>query len=93
MAGTLVGEEVLTLDAVGDVHRVGPRAPGRRALAGHVSGSGDTIPERHEGAGHRRCEGTTLVVWPVDGEPAELPNPMPPTRPIDRLTETQKEHP
>jgi membrane protein implicated in regulation of membrane protease activity len=63
--GTLVGEEVLTLDQVGDTHQLGHvRLAGERWLA--VSGSGIPIPA------DRRVlvtgvQGTTLVVWPVDG--------------------------
>ncbi len=76
VAGTLVGEEVLTLDAVGDTH-----APGHVRLAGErwlaTSGSGSSIPE-----GARvlvtAVQGTTLVVWPVDGVIApELPSTYP----------------
>jgi len=70
VAGTLVGEEVMTLDAVGDAH-----APGHVRLAGErwlaTSGSGTPIPQ-----GARvlvtAVAGTTLVVWPVDGT-APLP--------------------
>jgi len=76
MHGTLVGEEVITLDAVGDsLHGGHVRLVGERWLA--VSGSGSPIP-----AGTRvlvtAVQGTTLTVWPVDGitpiaEPPELP--------------------
>jgi len=63
--GTLVGEEVLTLDVIGDAHQVGHvKLVGERWLA--VSGSGAPIP-----AGTRvlvtAVQGTTLTVWPVDG--------------------------
>jgi membrane protein implicated in regulation of membrane protease activity len=63
--GTLVGEEVLTLDVIGDEHEVGHvRLAGERWLA--VSGSGLPIP-----AGQRvlvtGVRGTTLTVWPTDG--------------------------
>lgn len=63
--GTLIGEEVTTLDVVGSLDEVGHvRLAGERWLA--VSGSDDPIP-----AGTRvlvvAVEGTTLVVWPVDG--------------------------
>lgn len=63
--GSLVGEEVVTLDVVGDTHQLGHvRLVGERWLA--VSGSGQQIP-----AGTRvlvtAVEGTTLTVWPVDG--------------------------
>ena len=62
--GGLVGQEALTLDVVGDDHRLGHvRLAGERWLA--VSGLGRPIP-----AGTRvlvtAVEGTTLVVWPVD---------------------------
>jgi membrane protein implicated in regulation of membrane protease activity len=79
--GTLVGEEVLTLDVVGDGGDFGHvRLAGERWLA--VSGSGLPIP-----AGRRvivtGVQGTTLVVWPVEGaagyvadlEAAEPPQP------------------
>jgi membrane protein implicated in regulation of membrane protease activity len=63
--GTLVGEEVLTLDAVGDENHVGHvRLAGERWLA--TSGGGTEIP-----AGTAvvvtGVQGTTLIVWPVDG--------------------------
>ena len=64
-----MGEEVLTLDAVGDVHRVGPRPPGRRALAGHQR-LGHAHPARGTKVLVTAVQGTTLVVWPVDGHPA-----------------------
>jgi len=89
VAGTLVGEEVLTLDEVGDVHRIGHvRLAGERWLA--TSGSGAAIP-----AGTKvlvtAVEGTTLVVWPVDAPGIELPPPDASTDPApDR---TQKEQP
>lgn len=72
VAGTLVGEEVMTLDEVGDVHLVGHvRLAGERWLA--TSGSGAVIP-----GGTKvlvtGVEGTTLVVWPLDGAPS-LPQP------------------
>jgi membrane protein implicated in regulation of membrane protease activity len=72
VAGTLVGEEVLTLDEVGDIRRVGHvRLAGERWLA--TSGSGSVIP-----GGTKvlvtAVEGTTLIVWPVDGSPS-LPHP------------------
>lgn len=63
--GTLVGEEVLTLDIVGDVHHVGHvRLAGERWLA--VSGSGVLIPEGAKVL-VTAVEGTTLTVWPIDG--------------------------
>jgi membrane protein implicated in regulation of membrane protease activity len=63
--GTLVGEEVLTLDVVGDTGEVGHvRLAGERWLA--VSGAGTPIPAdtRVVVTG---VEGTTLIVWPVHG--------------------------
>ena len=64
--GTLVGEEVLTLDVVGDARHPGHvRLAGERWLA--VSGSERDIP-----AGTHvlvtAVQGTTLEVWPVEGE-------------------------
>jgi len=65
MHGTFVGEEVMTLDVIGDAHQVGHvQLVGERWLA--VSGSGLPIP-----ADTRvlvtAVQGTTLTVWPVDG--------------------------
>jgi membrane protein implicated in regulation of membrane protease activity len=65
--GTLVGEEVLTLDVVGDVHQIGHvRLAGERWLA--VSGSGSTIPQGSKVL-VTGVQGTTLTVWPIDGAP------------------------
>jgi membrane protein implicated in regulation of membrane protease activity len=91
--GTLVGEEVLTLDVVGAPGHVGHVGlAGERWLA--VSGSGTPLP-----AGTRvlvtAVEGTTLVVWPVDGELTfldqvvvepehQLPEAKPPSDPAER---------
>ena len=65
--GTLVGEEVLTLDVVGDSHQPGARAARRRALAG--------VQRRRIGPSPRgttvlvtAVRGTTLEVWPLEGE-------------------------
>ena len=63
--GGLVGHEGVTLDEVGDAHRIGHvRLTGERWLA--ISGSGQGLP-----AGTvvvvTAVQGTTLVVWPVDG--------------------------
>jgi membrane protein implicated in regulation of membrane protease activity len=63
--GGLTGEEAITLDEVGDSHKVGHvRLAGERWLA--VSGGGGAIA-----AGTTvlvaAVQGTTLVVWPVDG--------------------------
>jgi membrane protein implicated in regulation of membrane protease activity len=62
--GGLVGHEAVTLDEVGDVHRIGHvRLTGERWLA--VCGSGEALP-----AGTAvvvtAVQGTTLVVLPVD---------------------------
>jgi membrane protein implicated in regulation of membrane protease activity len=63
--GGLVGHEAVTLDEVGDTHRHGHvRLTGERWLA--VSGSGVTIPPDATVV-VTAVQGTTLVVWPVDG--------------------------
>ena len=67
--GGLVGEEAMTLDEVGNAHRIGHvRLAGERWLA---ASEGKPIP-----AGTRvlvtAVRGTTLVVWPVDTQ-NELP--------------------
>lgn len=64
--GGLVGQEVLTLDLVGGLERVGHvRLAGERWRA--VSGADIPIPP-----GTRvlvtAVQGTTLIVWPVDGD-------------------------
>lgn len=85
--GAIVGQEVITLDEVGDAHHVGHvRLTGERWLA--VTESGRRLP-----AGTRAIvtavRGTTLVVWPVDGDlelPIDVPpglQPGPPTSPAD----------
>jgi membrane protein implicated in regulation of membrane protease activity len=61
--GGLVGQEAVTLDAVGDAAAVGHvRLVGERWLA--VSGSGDIIPARTTVL-VTAVQGTTLTVWPV----------------------------
>ncbi len=68
--GGLVGQEVVTLDTVGDDHE-----PGHVRLLGEVwlavSGSGESVP-----TGERvlvtAVRGTTLTVWPVN---APAPSP------------------
>jgi membrane protein implicated in regulation of membrane protease activity len=63
--GGLVGLEAVTLDEVGDAHRAGHvRLTGERWLA--ISGGGTAIPP---GAAVvvTAVQGTTLVVWPVEG--------------------------
>ncbi len=64
--GGLVGQEVLTLDLVGGLDRVGHvRLAGERWRA--ISGAqvpippGTTVPVT-------AAQGTTLIVWPVGGE-------------------------
>ncbi len=80
--GSLVGEEVLTLDEVGDAHHPGHvKLAGERWLA--VSELDRPIP------GHTRVlvtgvRGTTLIVWPVDSD-LSLPDDsmfgLPPSNP------------
>jgi len=62
--GGIVGNEAITLDAVGDAHRGGHvRLTGERWLA--VSGSGRAIgPDTTVIV--TAVQGTTLVVWPLD---------------------------
>jgi len=65
--GGLIGHEALALDEISGGHAPGHvRFTGERWLA--VSGDGESIP-----AGTvvvvAAVEGTTLVVWPVDGRP------------------------
>ena len=63
--GGIVGQEVLTLDEVGDVHHVGHALlAGERWLA--TSGSGKPLPA-HTHAVITAVSGTTLVLWSVDG--------------------------
>ena len=63
--GGLVGQEALTLDSVGLPQVRGHvRLVGERWLA--VSGGGATIPA-HTPVLVTAVQGTTLVVWPVDG--------------------------
>jgi len=74
--GTLVGEEVLTLDVVGDVHELGHvRLAGERWLA--ASGSGAAIPKGTKVL-VTAVQGTTLIVWPVDGSSPPPPLDLPP---------------
>jgi membrane protein implicated in regulation of membrane protease activity len=69
--GGFVGQEVTTLDTVGDADNIGHvQLAGERWRA--VSGSDDPLP-----AGTRvmitGVEGTTLIVWPADGHlPVDL---------------------
>ncbi len=70
--GGFVGQEVVTLDEVGGIDRVGHvRLAGERWRA--VSGGDHPIP-----AGTTvlvtAVDGTTLVVWPVDGRLPPLPS-------------------
>jgi membrane protein implicated in regulation of membrane protease activity len=63
--GTLVGEEVLTLDTVGDGNHLGHvRLAGERWLA--TSGGGREIPTGTPVV-VTGVQGTTLIVWPVNG--------------------------
>jgi membrane protein implicated in regulation of membrane protease activity len=63
--GSLVGETVLTLDVVGDARHPGHvRLAGERWLA--TSGADTPIPAG-TAVWVTAVEGTTLVVWPVDG--------------------------
>jgi len=63
--GSLIGEEVLALDIIGDAHQVGHvKLVGERWLA--VSGSGTPIPPGTKVL-VTAVQGTTLTVWPVDG--------------------------
>ena len=68
--GGLVGQEVLTLDTVGGLDRVGHvRLAGERWRA--ISGADVPIPPGRTVL-VTAVQGTTLVVWPVGGElPAE----------------------
>lgn len=64
--GGLVGQEVFTLDSVGDSDRVGHvRLAGERWLA--VSGSDEPIPPGTKVL-VTAVQGTTLIVWPIDGQ-------------------------
>jgi inner membrane protein len=81
--GGFVGQEVVTLDVVGDIDRIGHvRLAGERWRA--VSGSDHPIP-----AGTKvlvtAVDGTTLVVWPVDGRT--------PPPPLDVPDNGETEHP
>jgi membrane protein implicated in regulation of membrane protease activity len=63
--GGLVGQEVKTLDVVGDAHHAGHvRLAGERWLA--VSGTDRPIPA-DTAVLVTGVQGTTLIVWPVDG--------------------------
>jgi membrane protein implicated in regulation of membrane protease activity len=63
--GGLIGQQVVTLDAVGDAHHVGHvRLAGERWLA--VSGNGEMLAAQTSVL-VTAVEGTTLVVWPVEG--------------------------
>lgn len=64
--GGLVGQEVFTLDSVGDSDRVGHvRLAGERWLA--ASGSDEPIPPGTKVL-VTAVQGTTLIVWPIDGQ-------------------------
>jgi membrane protein implicated in regulation of membrane protease activity len=74
--GGLAGQEAITLDQVGDTHAVGHvRLAGERWLA--VSG-GDGLIAAGTTVLVTAVRGTTLVVWPVNGDsggPAEIGSP------------------
>ena len=85
--GGLVGQEVLTLDLVGGLDRVGHvRLAGERWRA--ISGGDAPIP-----AGTRvlvtAVQGTTLIVWPIDG--ALPPVRQPEAREGQRLEKGEEE--
>jgi membrane protein implicated in regulation of membrane protease activity len=66
--GGIVGQNVMTLDEVGDAHHVGHALlAGEKWLA--TSGSGQPIPP-HTNAVITAVSGTTLVLWSID-DPAE----------------------
>jgi membrane protein implicated in regulation of membrane protease activity len=77
--GALVGEEVLTLDTVGDARHLGHvRLAGERWLA--ASGSGQPIPADTIVL-VTAVNGTTLTVWPVDGVHPEITAALPDSPP------------
>ena len=78
--GTLVGEEVLTLDVVGDARpaRVTCAWP---ASAGWRSAARSSPSRRAPASWSPRCEGTTLTVWPIDGPSADLDDRRRPSEP------------
>ena len=85
--GGLVGQEVLTLDLVGGLDRVGHvRLAGERWRA--ISGGDAPIP-----AGTRvlvtAVQGTTLIVWPLDG--SLLPEWQPEAGEAHRLEKGEEE--
>ncbi|HUR77853.1 MAG TPA: NfeD family protein [Acidimicrobiales bacterium] len=64
--GGIVGQNVLTLDEVGDSHHVGHALlAGEKWLA--TSGSGQPIPA-HTRAVVTAVSGTTLVLWSIDDQ-------------------------
>ena len=63
--GGIIGQQVLTLDEVGDAHHAGHALlAGERWLA--TSGSGQPIPPRTN-AVITAVAGTTLILWAVEG--------------------------
>lgn len=64
--GSLLGEQVTTLDAVGPGRTGHVRLAGETWLA--MSGSDELIPPRTDVL-VTAVQGTTLIVWPVDGRP------------------------
>jgi membrane protein implicated in regulation of membrane protease activity len=84
--GGLVGHEAVTLDVVGDAHHQGHvRLTGERWLA--VSGGDHAIPP-DTAVVVTAVQGTTLVVWPVDG--GVLPAVDPPDEPAPDGAEGRK---
>jgi membrane protein implicated in regulation of membrane protease activity len=71
--GGIIGQQVLTLDEVGDTHHVGhAMLAGERWLA--TSGSGQPIPP-HSNAVITAVSGTTLTIWPIDVDGLTEGNP------------------
>jgi membrane protein implicated in regulation of membrane protease activity len=90
--GGLVGQEAVTLDVVDGRHGQGhARLAGERWLA--VSGDGRAI-DAGRAVTVTAVQGTTLVVWPVDGLffPVEPADRTPPPPPLD-LPPDHLEHP
>src|SRR5262249_15653845 len=73
--GTLIGEEVTTLDVVGPDRKGHGRRPGETGRARGGSGGGMRAGNDVVVTG---VEGTTLIVWPVSG------HIMPPLPPDDK---------
>ena len=78
--GSLVGEEVVTLDPVGPGHTGHVLLAGESWLA--ISGSDAVIPARTDVL-VTAIQGTTLIVWPVDGYTFATPDIFADTPSID----------